>query len=311
MPKPATSFAVFAKRYQRFRATKVRYASKKQIDAIVNTHLAEMKDRPVKDVFTRCYLAKWRKSLYKNKELSIGYRNRMISALQSMAKQAHIWGYISVKNYRDAVAVLETFGSEAKKKKERAIYTKEEIQRFLQAIPESDDRLMFDLFSYLGCRIGEFLGLTWDCFHEEGTIEIKQQCSYEGKGAWILTPVLKTNESYRVCPLPKRLIDQLVAYRLPGRGRRFIFSLKKDHRSPYGESTFRKRLDEYALKAGLPRLTPHCFRHSKATMLLEVCNSMEEVKSAARFLGHSATMLLDTYGHAKEETMNAILSRLE
>ena len=188
-------------------------------------------------------------------------------------------------------------------------YTKEEIERFLGCIEDKEDRLMFELFAYLGCRIGEFLGLTWDCLGD-GYLEIKQQCGHEGRGKWILTPVLKTKESYRKCPLPPRLYEELSKRRISGSGRFFLFSLKKNHRAPYGETSFRNKISEYALKAELPILTPHCFRHSKATMLLEVCKNMEEVKSAARFLGHSATMLLDTYGHAKEETMMDILSRL-
>ena len=311
MPKPCTSFAQFTKRYQRYRATKVRYASKKQVDAIINAHMSEMKERSVKEVFTRAYLSRWRNALYKNKETTIGYRNRMISALAFMAKQAYAWRYITNRACRDSLVVLEPFGNQSKPRAERSIYTKEQIQQFLNVIEDENDRLMFTLFAYLGCRIGEFLGLTRDCLLSDGSLEIKQQYTYEGKGKWVLTPVLKTSDSYRVCPLPKHLYDELQSRRLEGRGRLFLFSLKADHRTPFGESTFRHRMDFYIQKAGLPRLTPHCFRHSKATMLLEVCKNMEEVKSAARFLGHSATMLLDTYGHAKEDAMAAILSRLE
>ncbi len=311
MPKIAPTFVTFAKRYQRYRATKVRYSSKKQIDALVNVHLADMKDKPVKDVFTRPVLSRWRNALFRNKELSLDYRNRLISCLRGMAKQAYNWKYITAIAYRDASGALEAFGSSSRPKKERPIYTKDEIQRFIAAIDDPEDKLMFELFAYLGCRIGEFIGLTWDCLRYDGSIEIKQQCTYEGRKKWVLTPVLKTSESYRICPLPKRLYEQLRERKIVGHARYFMFSLKKDHRSPYGESTFRYRMNFYIDKAGLPRLTPHCFRHSKATMLLEVCNNMEEVKSAAKFLGHSATMLLDTYGHAKEDTLNEILARLE
>ena len=308
--KNKATFACFVRRYQRFRATKVRYASKKQIDAIVNVHMSDMKDRLVSEVFARSYLSKWRTSIYKKKELSVGYRNRAISAVLAMAKQAHAWQCISSSMYRDAVSALEPIGNQQGRKKEKSIYTKEQIQRFLSCIDDEEERLMFDLFAYLGCRIGEFLGLTWGCFTDKGEIVIQQQCTYEGKDRWVLTSALKTKESYRTCPLPERLRVELERRRIQNPSR-FIFSLKDDHRSPFGETTFRNRLDFYIAKAGLPRLTPHCFRHSKATMLLEVCQNMEEVKSAARFLGHSATMLLDTYGHAKEETLNKILARLE
>ena len=311
MIKSKTTFLAFVKRYERYRATRVRYASRKQVEAIANAHMGEMKDKSVADVFTRSFLTKWRNNLFKTKETSIGYRNRMISCVRSMAKQAYAWKLIGASALRDASAVLEPLGNQYAKKTERKIYSRAEIEQFLAVIENEDERFMFDMFAYLGCRIGEFLGLTWDCVSDEGYIQIKQQCTYEGKGKWLLTPVLKTNESYRACPIPSRLMGELKKRRIKGHGKYFIFSMKKDHRTPYGETTFRKKVIVYADMASLPRLTPHCFRHSKATMLLEVCKNMEEVKSAARFLGHSATMLLDTYGHAKEETMLDILSRLE
>ena len=310
MAKSKTTFSTFVKRYERYRATRVRYASRKQVEAIANTHMSEMKDKLVTEVFTRGFLTRWRNNLFKMKETSLGYRNRMISCVLSMAKQAYAWKLIGASALRDASSVLEPLGNQSGKKTERKIYSRAEIAQFLSVIENEDERFMFELFVYLGCRIGEFLGLTWGCVSDDGYIQIKQQCTYEGKGKWVLTPVLKTNESYRTCPLPSRFMEGLKERRIKGHGRYFLFSMKKDHRAPYGETTFRKKIFAYAKKANLPRITPHCFRHSKATMLLEVCKNMEEVKSAARFLGHSATMLLDTYGHAKEETMMDILSRL-
>ena len=309
MPISKPSFSSFTKRYQRYRSTQVRYASQKQIDALINAHMHNAKDKCVQEVFSKSFLSKWRKDIIKDKSISLDYRNRMISILLSMAKQASAWHYITSASLRDVTDLLRPIPV-THPKKEKAFYTKEEIERFLGCIEDEEDRLMFELFAYLGCRIGEFLGLTWDCLGD-GYLEIKQQCGHEGRGKWILTPALKTKESYRKCPLPPHLYQDLLERRISGSGRFFLFSLKKNHRAPYGETSFRNKIVEYATKAGLPILTPHCFRHSKATMLLEVCKNMEEVKSAARFLGHSATMLLDTYGHAKEETMLDILSRLE
>lgn len=67
----------------------------------------------------------------------------------------------------------------------------------------------------------------------------------------------------------------------------------------------------YIEKAKVRKITPHAIRHAKATELMRVCRNMQEVKAAARFLGHSATMMIDTYGHYERSAQDALLKRLE
>ena len=64
-------------------------------------------------------------------------------------------------------------------------------------------------------------------------------------------------------------------------------------------------------KADLPLVTPHSFRHAKATLLMSVCLSMADVKAAARFLGHSVTMMMETYAHEDQKNTDLIISRLD
>ena len=68
---------------------------------------------------------------------------------------------------------------------------------------------------------------------------------------------------------------------------------------------------KYMDRARLPRISPHGFRHTKATMFMSVCKTMAEVKAAAKFLGHSVTMMMETYAHAEERTIDVIIKRME
>ena len=49
----------------------------------------------------------------------------------------------------------------------------------------------------------------------------------------------------------------------------------------------------------------------KATKFLKVCKDMEELKAAAKFLGHSVSMLIEIYGHASLETTDKIAKRID
>jgi len=306
------TFSFFLKRYLKYRSYHVRYASSKLSVVMVNVYLKPEPSWRVMDAFSLAESHRFYQNVL-NSKISVGYKNRLVSAYKNMASFALRNHQITATVFSHINAGLEPLPKLTAKKIERGTYTKEEIQRFLMATRE-EDRLMFELFCYLGARISEFSGLTWDCFNPElGTMEIKQQLLDQHKGKWVLVKVLKTSESYRVCPLPSRLTLQLKEYwsSLQVKKTSFIFSLTSSHSTPYGKTTFRMRMDEAIIRAGLPRITPHCFRHSKATMLLSVCRNMEEAKAAAKFLGHSLTMLMETYGHAKEETMVHLMERLE
>jgi integrase len=79
---------------------------------------------------------------------------------------------------------------------------------------------------------------------------------------------------------------------------------------PLPKGTLDRRLAAAIKKAGLPTLTPHGFRHSGASWLINV----EEVpvKVVSELLGHASVRItLDLYTHADAETTRAAVEALE
>ncbi|MGM9813968.1 MAG: hypothetical protein ACI32C_03595 [Candidatus Enteromonas sp.] len=89
-----------------------------------------------------------------------------------------------------------------------------EVNKLLNSIPKDHiDYPVFSLFCYLGCRLGEFLGLQWKCLDENAkSIAICQQIIYLN-GIPVLSDELKTNESYRVDALDQDTFDLLMRYK--------------------------------------------------------------------------------------------------
>ena len=77
------------------------------------------------------------------------------------------------------------------------------------------------------------------------------------------------------------------------------------------KTSVRVKIIEYASKAHLHVITPHGFRHTKATLLMSVCLSMSDVKAAAKFFGHSVSMMMETYAHEDKNAIEGLIKRLE
>ena len=306
-----SSLASFLKEYEEYRLLHVRNSTVSFGRSAIRSFFLYDQNAPVSAAFQYDYM----RDVYQKILLREGtpeWKNRVFGIFRHMAETAFKWRCLSADAYQDVVSIFENIPENRGAKKERPIWTKKERERFLDVIDDDEDRLIFELFIALGCRIGEFAGLTWDCFDSrKGTIEIKQQLVYQNKGKWVLTPLLKTRESYRICRLPNRVVEMLKEYGREHPKVGFLFLSKERESYPLSKATIRRKLLQYCDKAGVKRITPHCIRHGKATDLMRVCKDMQEVKAAARFLGHSATIMVDTYGHSSDSATNAVLKRLE
>ena len=43
---------------------------------------------------------------------------------------------------------------------------------------------------------------------------------------------------------------------------------------------------------------------------MKVCKNMDEIKAAAKFMGHSVTMMMETYAHSEEKTIETLIKRM-
>ena len=259
---------------------------------------------------------KWYSGLVKDQSVTGKRKNFVFSEFRRFLEYAwKIRKIISSEAYGDLYAVVDSVKMCAAPKKEKQTWSAEQESEFFARIPRSSrDFPMFSLFFYLGCRIGEFIGLKWDAYDREaGRIEIKRQVIVSPGGP-ILTEELKTDESYRVDELDEETKAVLDDY-MDSRDRRelagYMFPSPYDPMVPLSRTWFRRKLDGYADDAGLPHISPHGVRHAKATAFMSVCENMQEVKSCARFLGHSATMMADVYAHVKGISQTEIIGRLK
>ena len=301
------TFAWFFDKYIEFRSHKISGSTLIGIKTIYNVVLKQYEEQDVYDIFSIHNIISLYKNITERKDVGDKWKNRVIMELRGMIDYASILKLIDMNTASDCKTILESVPVN-KKSKEKEIYTSNQIKRFIEVIDDEDDKDMFTTFVYLGARISEFLGLTWDCYDaKKKTIEIKQQIVYLQKGKAVLADKLKTKESYRKCRLNNE-VYLILEKRKCSKG--YIFH-NGDPTTAMSKTTFRRKMHKYMKMAKLPIISPHGFRHSKATLFMSVCKNMSEVKAAAKFLGHSVTMMMETYAHSDEKTIDTLIRRME
>jgi integrase/recombinase XerD len=99
----------------------------------------------------------------------------------------------------------------------------------------------------------------------------------------------------------------LIAYvALQGSGREadaFFFTNRFGRR--LSEQSIRMALRRHAKAAGIEKITPHVFRHTVATMLLEQGVDLRFIQT---FLGHSSIVTTTIYAHVNDKSQRDVLS---
>jgi len=179
-----------------------------------------------------------------------------------------------------------------KERTDIVIPSEEDIAAIAAAVKGKSVELPVLLAMWLGLRMSEIRGLTWDCVGED-TIHIKQALVDEG------LKTTKTYNSNRVLPLPpyiKALIDAQ-----PRKGEFII---------PDSRRAINSRFDYYIKKAGIKHYRFHDLRHVNASVMLAL-NVPD--KYAMRRMGHATNNMLKTvYQHTmseKERQVDAVLDQ--
>lgn len=168
-------------------------------------------------------------------------------------------------------------------------------------------RTLLMLFVVTGCRRGEIFALKWENVDfTMGQIKIEHSLNYlPGRG--IYEGETKTSNT-RYIVLPEETVSLLKKYRAWQAEQRlfmgdqwiesgYVFTAKNgEHKNP---ASFNGMLCRFCSRHGLPRINPHTFRHTAASVLLS--NGID-VLTVSKMLGHAATSTtLNVYGHAVEE----------
>jgi integrase len=193
-------------------------------------------------------------------------------------------------------------------RKEQPTWTAQEVQRFLDVARISSYGPIWLLSLATGMRKGELLGLRWcDVDWDHDTVHVRQTQGVV-RGKIYLKPTPKTAAGKRTITVPHSVMDQLKAHR--------VTQLAAGHWSKTGlvftsatgtainPRNLSRQCDVLMAKAGVPRISVHCQRHTHITHLL--MNGVS-VKAISDRVGHAnASITLDTYSHLTREARREV-----
>ncbi len=217
------------------------------------------------------------------------------TALSKVLQAAVEWGYIELNPARGLVV------GDRRPASERAFLSPQQVRALVNVLPEPCRSIVL-LLALTGLRIGEMLALrrrNVDLL--VGVIRVRETV-YEGSFS---TP--KTRSSRRDIPMSRR-VHQLLHALCGGAGPDVLL-----FRSRTGTPLNPKNLANRVLKPAcrnlsLPLVTWHSFRHTHATLLAEVGESL---KTAQSLLGHSdLETTLNIYAHPIPESQRRAVERV-
>ncbi len=246
---------------------------------------------------------------------------KLKNILHGALKQA-ILNQLIIKNVSEGVVLPRH------SQKEIRVFTNEEEKAFIDALEGEQFEVVFKLDLISGLRIGELLGLTWDCIDfDNGAITVKQSLirvknrsrnsKNEKKNIYFVENTTKTASGKRKVPIPKAAVDMLARYKLAQEYEKkiaegiyednnLLFCTALGNRIiPRNAARSFKRI---AGKAGIQGASIHSMRHTYATRLFE---KGVAPKTVSALLGHkSVSHTLDVYTHVLPDVMTSEVQKL-
>ena len=205
-------------------------------------------------------------------------------------------------------------------KPEKRVLTEEEIQLLYET--SRSDRLypFFVVALNTGMRIGEIIGMTWDCVDfENSLIKVEKTLCYlpnNGKGIYEFHPP-KTRSGRRSIPMTKHVKEVLHEQRkwqnshvsdgVPLKGfEDLVFTSKTNrplHTANIQDSikSLIRKINKQNPEIDFEPFTPHCLRHTFATNC--IAKGMRP-KTLQKLLGHNSLQItMDLYCHVTENTL--------
>lgn len=202
---------------------------------------------------------------------------------------------------------------------EKRVLTQDEIDTLYEISKDGRMYPIFVLALNTGMRVGEILGLTWDCIDfENGMIHVEKTLVYlpnGGEAIYEFHPP-KSKAGKRNIPMTKMAREVLIAQKEwkldvetrfePKEGfENLVFTSKTNY--PVHESNIRAAIRYLVAKInaeidpGYEAFSPNCLRHTFATNC--IAKGMRP-KTLQKILGHnSLQMTMDLYCHVLDETL--------
>lgn len=268
------------------------YSTKHRCDKHIKSFFKEFKLHSIK--LNNINL--WKKELA-NSGLDTKGQNRNIGSLQEILNYAKdnydFDGRVlaQIQKYR-----VDTYEKKSKKS-ETNFFTYEDFEKFINIVDDQYYYILFNFLYFTGVRYGEMAALSWkEIDLDKGKLYIKKSLSTKVDGSNYVITSPKTANSIRTVDLDDNLIKLLKTHKNNEKG---IYNFNDDM-FVFGNvryqalTTLNKRLYKYIESAKVKKITPHGFRHSHASLLIDLgCDSREV---AAR-LGDTVEQVEKTYYH--------------
>lgn len=238
---------------------------------------------------------------YKNK--IIGYLKEILSySRDNFEFDGKIVSKISKNKCEDVISLVNDA--------EINCWTLEEFNIFIKSVDDELYNTIFNFLFFTGLRKGEMFALNWnDIDFENKSIKINKTLNNKsGTGTYQITSP-KTKNSNRIIDLDDKIIELLKTHyekesKIYGFNKTmFMFGNIK----PISGTSLARDLDYYIDISKVKRITPHGFRHSHATMLINLGCSLRDV---ADRLGDTIEVVEKTYYHVlpkqRSNTINVL-----
>ncbi len=226
------------------------------------------------------------------------YKQNTLFDHVAILKQFLLW--MIENDYSDLpekkIKAIKTPRKDATTKTASQLLTPEEVQTLIKFCRSSRDRAMFMTLYEGGFRPGEICQLAW------GDLKSDQ------KGIAVNVNFKTGITRYIRLVMAKKYIAEWRAdYPLPITDRSLVFLNKK--RQPVSWAAMAAQIRKVAIRAGITKkLTPHLFRHSRITHLIQEGAKESTVK--LMMWGSLSTNMLRTYAHLTGQDIDADIARI-
>ena len=187
---------------------------------------------------------------------------------------------------------------------EMNFWTKEEFELFIDEVMDKQTTYtIFMTFYWTGIRLGELLALTpSDIDFDKKTITISK--SYQRINGKDIVTEPKTSKRKRVITAPNFLLDTIKEYM-----ELFYDCDPQDYLFPISKNYIERELKRGVDKSGVKKIRVHDFRHSHASLLIDMNFPILAVSNR---LGHeNIQTTLNVYGHLYPNKQKQLAERLE
>lgn len=189
--------------------------------------------------------------------------------------------------------IMEEIKRPKKGKKLPVVMTKEEVKKILDATKKKRDRLILMLLYSSGLRVSEVTKLKI----KDLNLAEKTAIVRGGKG-----------NKDRLVILSEQWVEEIKQY-LARRRVKSEYVFCKGNGTPVSVDSIQRAVRKARIKAGINKnITPHSFRHSFATHLLEAGESIRKIQE---LLGHSNLSTTQIYTKVSTEELKKVKSPLD